>query len=218
MGSRSVRAGSLVFATMEGGPIMRTLQSAAAGALVLFAFACLPIPSQAAETASPGDSGPRFLLGADMGLSFYHPKGGGNNVTVVAFPSNVAEYLPSIRVGATAGASQEHELYAKAGFVSESSGGHTFHVVVLTGNYQLAFSPGSAASPYLTAGGGLVSGGGGGSTSTSGLVGGGAGVRFRVAEGHGALRLEGRFDHVSESDGISQFGVGSFLFGFELWM
>lgn len=197
---------------------MRTLQSATAGALVLFAFACFPFSSQAAEVAPPDESGPRLLLGADMGLSLYHPQGGGDNVTVVAFPSNIAEYLPSIRIGATAGASREHEVYAKAGFVSESSGGHTFHIVALTGNYQMAFSPGRAASPYLTAGGGLVSGGGGGSTSTSGLVGGGAGVRFRVAEGHGALHLEGRFDHVGESDGISPFGVVSFLFGFELWM
>lgn len=188
-----------------------------AAALAILAFLGTGNPSPAAAQASAEGSSPRFLLGMDLGLSIVNPETSTENITVVAWPSNVMEFLPAFRFGVAFGGSQEHEVFAKTGFVSESTGGHSVSLLSLTGNYQYAFPVQGSVSPYLTAGGGLVSISDGNSDQSA-LLGGGVGARFRVADGNGALRLEGRYDHVSQGDHLDAAGVISLLFGFDLLM
>jgi hypothetical protein len=192
-----------------------SLRLAAALAILALLETALPSPT-AAQAPAEGPS-TRFLLGVDLGLSVVNPEGTGDNVTVVAWPSNVLELLPAFRFGAAFGRSEEHEIFAKTGLVYESTNGGHFSVLSLTGNYQYAFPVQGSVSPYLTAGGGLVSVSDR-SSDTSALLGGGVGARFRVGDGHGALRLEGRYDHLSEGDTLDGAGVISFLFGFDLLM
>ena len=189
-----------------------------AAALAILAFLGAANPSPAAAQGAAGASSPRFLLGMDLGLSIVNPETSSENLTVVAWPSNVLELLPAFRFGAAFGRSEEHTVFAKTGFLSESTGGHSSSVFSLTGNYQYAFPMEGSVSPYLTAGGGLVSTKGDSNSDTSALLGGGVGARFRVADGHGALRLEGRYDHVSQGDHLDAAGVISFQFGFDLLM
>jgi hypothetical protein len=192
---------------------MRSSRILMSAVLAAAAIAATWSGARAAEDAQT-----RFLLGTDLGVSIYHPTNGGDNLTVVSWPQNIVEEVPSLRIGALLGPSMAHEVYAKTGFVDESRGGGSVHILALTGNYQYTFPAEGGASPYLTAGGGLLDAGSSGGSSTSGVFGGGVGVRYPVAERHGALHFEARFDRIGESDRVRPMNVFSFLFGFELWM
>jgi hypothetical protein len=171
-----------------------------------------------AEPSASGENPVRFTLGADLGLSFLHSTQGGEDRTVLAWPSNVSSYLPGFRIGILAGRSMEHQVCLKTGFISISDGG-SFHIMSFTGNYQYAFPMEGTVSPYLTAGLGLINVGGDGEGETTPMYGGGVGARFLVAESHGALHVEARFDHVSEGNTtIDSANIVSIQFGFDLWV
>jgi hypothetical protein len=170
------------------------------------------------EPSASAENPIRFTLGAELGLSFLNPTEGGDGQTVLSWPNNVLSYLPGFRLGILAGQSMKHHVYLNTGFINISDGG-SFHVLSLTGNYQYAFPTKGTTSPYLTAGLGLVNVGGDGEGATSPMYGGGVGARFEVAEGHGALHLEARFDHVGEGDTIiDPADIISIQFGFDLWV
>jgi hypothetical protein len=89
----------------------------------------------------------------------------------------------------------------------------------LTVNYQRNLMH-STTAPYLTIGGGFrteSTDGGGGNTGT--LVGGGLGVIHRLADDHGALRLELRLDVLNDStlssSHLESIGVKA---GFDVWV
>jgi hypothetical protein len=171
-----------------------------------------------AEPSAAEKSPARFTLGADLGLSFLHPTQGGEDQTILSWPNNVVSYLPGFRMGVLAGRSLEHHILVRTGYLSISDGG-SLHILSLTGSYEYAFPSPGTISPYLTAGFGFVNVSGDGEGATAPTYGGGIGGRFQVAEGHGALHVEARFDHVGEGDTtIEPVNLLSIQFGFDLWM
>lgn len=121
---------------------------------------------------------------------------------------------PGLRVGAW-DATQHHQVFADLGFLSLLGEGVTINSTAATINYAYAFRTGT--SPYLTAGVGFARLAGEYSSASSMLVGGGFGARHRLAHGHGALRVEARYDHTGSrgefQEPLNTIGV---RFGFDL--
>lgn len=171
--------------------------------------------------ASQADAG-RISLGTDFDVTIHHVIGASENLTILGLPGSPAFFQPAFRLGYLPGG-ETHEVYLDAGMLSLSGGGDTQRLTTAMLNYQFNFKSASKTHPYVTAGIGLyndhVSGGG----MTSGLGGAGLGVRHWVAEDHGSIRLEARFDRLGESKifdftRIPKSNLVTFKLGFDLWM
>ncbi len=166
----------------------------------------------------PGTSSADVSLGTNLGLMVFDPSGGGGSTTIFEMPNTVGDLQPGLRLGFRP-SDPHHELYLNTGLIYTSRSGHNSHFLEATVNYQYNLTPQEATSAYLTAGGGLLTVGGSNETaSTSGIFGGGLGVRFRVAEGHGSLRAEARLDRFGESDSIHEGTMFGLRLGFDLWL
>lgn len=166
----------------------------------------------------PTASRAEFSLGTNLGLTFHRLSGAGSSTTLIEWPNSAGDYEPGLRVGFRP-ADLHHEIYVNSGLISQSHSGSNFHVVEATLNYQYNLLPDDATTAYLTVGGGLLSVGSSSSPSaTSGLLGGGLGVRFRVSEGHGSLRAEARYDRLGESDRLHEASLFGVRLGFDLWL
>ena len=164
-----------------------------------------------------------FSLGADMALSIHHPEFG-DNTTIFGLPGATELFQPGFRFGIQPGAGT-HELYLDTGLLSLSGGGDSFRALVASANYQYNFSHAARTRPYLTAGFGLLnqhvsSSFGGSASATSGIGGGGVGIRQWLAGDQGSLRFEARYDRIGRSkhDEIGKAGVFSLKVGFDLWV
>jgi hypothetical protein len=178
--------------------------------LVLAALSLLVL----ASTALAGN----WSLGTNLGISFYNPEDGGD-LTFIAIPSSAVFFQPGLRAGFT-GTNSPHEFYLDTG-VSDLDGDVTR--ILLTGNYQYNFASKTSTSFYLTGGLGFANVSIADRGATSLMVGAGAGARFQVANGHGSIRTELRYDRVAEGDDggipvIDEAGLIGFKFGFDLWM
>ena len=180
----------------------------------LIAFACLPALLPAVSLAA-------VSLGTNLGLTIHHQAG--EPTTVVESPSSAANLQPGLRIGFSM-RDPRTEFYINTGFSYLSHYGSSSSAIEVTGNFQSNFSPEARTTPYLTAGAGLLnmgsSGGSRGSVNaTSMVLGGGLGISRRVAERHGRLRMEVRYDLATEASPFigkaSMFGV---RLGFDLWM
>jgi hypothetical protein len=157
-------------------------------------------------------------LGTNFGVTVHRLSGASSSTTIIEWPNSAGDLEPGLRVGFRP-ADPHHELYLNSGLIHQSSSGSNSHVIEATVNYQYNFLPESATSGYATLGGGLLSiGGSSGSGATSGLFGGGLGVRVRVADGYGSLRVEARYDRLGESDRLSGASLFGLRLGFDLWM
>jgi hypothetical protein len=166
----------------------------------------------------PGPSSASVSLGTNFGVTVHRLSGASSSTTIIEWPNSAGDLEPGLRVGLRP-ADPHHELYLNSGLIHQSSNGSSSHVIEATINYQYNFQPEEATSAYATVGGGLLSfGGSSGSGATSGLFGGGLGVRVRVADGHGSLRVEARFDRLGESDRLSEASLFGLRLGFDLWM
>jgi len=158
-------------------------------------------------------------LGANLGFARYNPDFG-DGTTIIGWPSSELTYMPGIRVGLSDEA-YRNEIYFDTGFTLLDSNASA-SVLELTGNYQLAFTPAKEVSPYVTAGGGIITAhtsGGFSESSTGGVIGGGLGFRDRLANGHGALRFEGRFDHLFRADPLlEKANLVQLRLGFDLYL
>ena len=163
-------------------------------------------------------------LGANYGVTIYHPKGG-DNTTILGLPASASTFQPGIRIGVS-DEKMQNELYFDTGF-SVLSGNGGFHTIVVTANYQRTLSDEKLSSPYVTAGIGAISAGadlGIGSTSAvSAVFGAGLGLRAKLANGHGALRVEARVDHISAgkdrgTEVISPATLFGLKGGFDIWL
>jgi hypothetical protein len=200
----------------------------------LLALALLPSPRTPAAHAATTvieKSKTNWSIGADLELSWVNPETGPTS-TVLAWPADVTGFQPGVRVGYTK-EDTPSEFYLATGLALVTGGGSSHSDFELTANYQYNFKkksePQKRMTPYLTGGLGLVtssfdsSGPGPGVGATSLVYGFGAGLRHRVAEGHGSIRTEVRFDHVTEGDddaavvipSANAFGI---RVGFDLWM
>lgn len=166
----------------------------------------------------PGTSVADVSLGTNLGLMIHSVTGASENTTIFEWPNSARDLQPGLRLGIRP-SNEHHEVYLNSGVIYTSRGGNTGHMIEATANYQYNFSPADAASAYFTAGGGLLAvGGSSESSSTSGLFGAGLGTRFRVAEGHGSLRAELRYDRLGESARVAEADMFGIRFGFDLWM
>jgi hypothetical protein len=207
---------------------MNRLASVITGLLLVLAAASAPAVSSAAS-ASTG----RWSIGADLELTFVNPEVGSNS-TVFAWPGdgNAPAYQPGMRIGYEF-AGKPSEVYVNTGLDLVTGDGSSLTTFELTGNYQYNFhgSKPKTSTPYLTGGLGLVSasynvGTGFGSLdvgATSLIYGFGVGMRHRVADGHGSIRTEARFDHLTEGDDggvvvIESSNLIGLKVGFDLWL
>lgn len=187
-------------------------------AMLLASIALLSVPPAHAMNWS---------LGANLGLSVEMPEDG-SDVTVLEWP-----YKGVVPAGLRLGFANEgspHEIYFDNEFGWFDSDDVSGHSLSLTANLLYALSPGITA-PYLTGGLGFVNVGshietGFGdfsASATSITLGLGVGLRHRLANGHGAVRGEVRYDRLTEGEDhdvvvIDEAGVLSLKFGFDLWM
>lgn len=159
----------------------------------LLALVCIPLSFGSAMAAHSS-------IGANYGITIYHPKVG-DNTTIIGFPASVLTFQPGIRMGVSDDKMQ-NELYFDTGFslLSGSGGVHTFEV---TANYLRALTPEKLSSPYVTAGigaflAGTDAGFGGNTSAVSAVFGAGLGLRAKLENGHGAIRVEARVDRITE--------------------
>lgn len=168
-----------------------------------------------------------WSVGNNFGVSILIPTEGGDSNVLVDVPSGSGlgffflAAQPGLRFGFTNDARRD-EFHLDTGLSMISGGGDSFTTLQLTGNYQHAFGDATKSQPYLTAGLGTNLVTGGGSSASSFVVGGGVGQRIWVADGHGSVRFELRFDRlgeVKESGYVIQQAINAFQmrFGFDLW-
>ncbi|HVP40074.1 MAG TPA: hypothetical protein VMS93_12920 [Candidatus Saccharimonadales bacterium] len=173
---------------------------------LVFALAALAAPA-AAQTVS---------LGANLDFSLYHPIGSGSTSAVVGLPGNSYGYQPGLRVGVSTRGPVD--VYLDASFLYSSRGSTGAKSLYTSLNGQYNFHPDRSCTPFVTAGAGLVHVGGSTYGSTSAVVGGGAGIREKVSQGHAALRQEVRFDFLSKSSYVSKSILLGARLGFDFWL
>lgn len=169
-----------------------------------------------------------WSVGNNLGLSILMPSGGGDTAVLFDAPAGAGSgflmlgAMPGMRFGFTNDARQE-EFHLDSGLSLISGSGDSFTSLQITGNFQHAFRPRSQGSqPFITLGAGanLLSGGG---TSVSSLVMGlGIGQRVWVADEHGSVRFELRYDRVGEAKDngyVVQEALNTFQvrIGYDLW-
>jgi hypothetical protein len=153
------------------------------GLLVVCALALAS--SSRAETWSIGPS-----IGVEVMGS------GGFAVAVFGMPAGPDVFAPTVTPGLRIGATTEsghHQGFLDTSVQLVAGTGGTYYRSAATLNYLYAFRSGS--SPYVTFGAGLSNFGFDGAGESFTLYGLGLGVRSRLGHGHGALRVELRYDH-----------------------
>ncbi|HTO92566.1 MAG TPA: hypothetical protein VMJ70_15650 [Candidatus Sulfotelmatobacter sp.] len=164
-----------------------------------------------------------WSIGSNLGLSDLHPKHGGDALVVFGAPSSPGVIVPTFQPGLRLGASSkggEFETYFDTGLTVFSSSSSTVTGYQLTANLQYNFGARSSTNPFLTFGGGVMGQSySEGNNNSNPIWGGGLGVRQRVAGNHGDVRVEFRYDSISEDkqgfEGGTLYGV---KIGFDLWM
>ena len=156
-----------------------------------------------------------WTIGPSIGFDVYSASGGSS--VVLSAPSGAEQLLggfrPGLRVGAR-DASERHLVFADLGALSLTGTGSSFQAVSGTINYAHAFMAGS--SPYVTAGVGFSYVGVDGSSEVATLMGLGLGMRQRLGHGHGAIRVEGRYDRASNPDFVEPLNILGVRVGFDL--
>jgi hypothetical protein len=161
-----------------------------------------------------------WSLGSNFGLRFLNAENQGSTVTALSWPGDaLLAREPGFRLGFT-GENRAHEFFIDSGVLLMSESGFSLHSLLLTGNYQHNFTPETSPSPYVTVGAGFYNVGGDTDSSTLPSLGGGLGLQFHVASGHGTVRTEFRFDHFGsdETQGMPAVNAFGFKIGFDLWM
>jgi len=157
-----------------------------------------------------------------LGVPALVPAGPKDTQTILAWPGAVGGLQPGLRVGYIFDEDQ-HEIFLDSGLLLADKE-QRFD---LTGNYQYNLRPDEGWNPYATTGLGLLVNsidiGSVDVNATSFLIGAGLGSRWKVADDGGAIRIEFRFDKVTQGkDGdvvvIDEGVVYTIKFGFDLWL
>ena len=165
----------------------------------------LAVPSHAATLS----------IGPSVGFDLYSANG--STSVIVSAPTG-SDFLfgslkPGLRIGVR-DATGRNTVFTDVSLMAFSNSGSTLHMFSGTLNYARAFREGT--SPYVTAGIGFSNLGGEGSSETITLVGGGVGVRHPLEHGHGAIRLEGRYDRADSGDFSEPLNIIGVRLGFDL--
>ena len=170
-------------------------------------------------TASPSQAA-NWSLGANLGLRILNTENQSGTIAAITLPGDgIFAREPGLRLGFT-GESRTHEFFVDTGIVLLSETGFSFHAYQFTGNYQYNFTPARSPSPYITAGAGFLGEGDDSASSTLSSLGGGLGLQYHVASGHGTVRTEFRLDHFGSDKSAGARSVDAFglKLGFDLWM
>jgi hypothetical protein len=155
-------------------------------------------------------------LGANFGATLAFQEGVSGGRFAFGGPYSHASALaptPGLRFGFTGGTGH-HEGYLDTAVAFYPR--FDEHSVLLTGNYQYNFD-GKANTFFITGGGGPLFHKYNRYSATAFIFGGGVGLRQRVADGHGTIREEIRFDFIPGSSSFPQTFMLGFKFGFDLW-
>ena len=180
----------------------RSMKTISAALVIGIMFA---IPSHAATVS----------IGPSIGFDMYSANG--SSSIVIAAPAGndllFGGLKPGLRLGVR-DATGRNTVFTDLSMVTFSGSGLSLHTFSGTLNYAYAFREGS--SPYVTAGLGFSNYGGDGYSETATLVGGGVGMRQVLGHGHGAIRIEGRYDRASSQDFSEPLNILGLRVGFDL--
>jgi hypothetical protein len=168
-------------------------------------------------------------IGSNLGMNILIPdqssrKGG----LTVSWPGSSTHFMPGLRF-AVRGEEARSTWYVDTGFQLIDQGDFGQSSFEGSLNYMRAFGSERGTVPFVTVGGGFATrmnknlGPGGESVNpVSAVFGGGLGLRKAVAKGAGSLRLEARYDYVTEGKDfgvvlIPAGGVAGLKLGFDLW-
>jgi hypothetical protein len=174
-------------------------------ASVLVLGIVLAIPSHAATLS----------IGPSVGLDIYSASG--SSTLIVTAPAGGDALFGGLKPGLRLAIRDEtgrHTVFTDVSMVSLSGSGSSLHVLSGTINYAHAFREGT--SPYVTGGLGFANVGYDGYSETATMFGGGVGGRFVLGHGHGAVRLEARYDRADSPEFSEPLNILGLRVGFDL--
>jgi hypothetical protein len=172
---------------------------------VLVIGIALAIPSHAATLS----------IGPSVGFDVYSASG--SSLVVVSAPVGSDVIIGGLRPGLRLGlrdATGQHTAFTDVSMMSLSGSGSTWSSFSGTINYAYAFREGT--SPYITAGIGFANTSFDNDSETATMIGGGVGVRRALGHGHGAVRLEGRYDRADSQSFSEPVNILGMRVGFDL--
>jgi hypothetical protein len=170
----------------------------------------------AAVPAAAGE----WSLGAHLGMGVVESDvSGAGSTNFVAWPANPVLYQPGLRV-AFGDRRRANELLGDTGFLLLDEGGSTLSLLATAFSLQHAWRGSWRNSPFLNVGIGFLRETSEVRSSVSTTYGAGFGLRHRVREDHGALRVEARVDHVPRDEELGRPALTTvgLRLGFDLWL
>lgn len=180
------------------------------------------VPMLASLVLSPAPARAERSIGANLGVVYLLPEYGTGGL-VISAPSTVFPLIqPGVRLGFS-DARRANWLVLDTGLMLIEASGTSFYVAPLLASYEHHFAPDADASPYVNFGLGANVVGGEDDLETGLTLGAGLGVRHRLAHGHGAARVELRFDRIEEFESSGWFSTGGYQqigarIGFDLYL
>jgi hypothetical protein len=160
-----------------------------------------------------------WSLGTQFGIAtMTSTKSRNGSSTVVGWPANALTYEPGLRL-AVGNATHTRDVTLDTGWFLLDEAGSTLSLFTSMASYQHVFKPQWYWSPLANAGAGFYREDAATVTHTSVRFGLGAGIRHAVRDGHGALRVEARYDHLDGNGDSGRPGLDTkqLRFGFDLW-
>ena len=161
-----------------------------------------------------------WSLGTQLGIAYITSGAEGEGTTtVVAWPSNAFTYEPGLRL-ALGNERHTRDVTLDSGWFLLDEAGSSLSLFVAMASYQHVFRPEWHWSPFANVGIGAYREDAATTTHSSTRFGGGIGLRHVVRENHGALRIEGRYDHLDANgdSGRPKLTTWELRFGFDLWL
>lgn len=163
--------------------------------------------------------GSTLSLGTHFGFhTMKGPERGGASF-VLAWPSNAVTYQPALRMG-IGDRRHAHEVVLDSGMFLIDEGGSTLALLSGAAGYQYTWRSEWLNAPFVNASFGFYREGGAERVGTSARWGAGIGLRRKVREDHGSLRIEGRLEHLARSHefGRPALTMLGLRLGFDLWL
>ena len=161
-----------------------------------------------------------WSLGTQFGLaSSTSDQGGAGKSSVVAWPASAITYQPGLRVAA-GNARHTRDVTLDSGLFLLDEAGSTLSLFTASLAYQHVVMPEWSWSPFGNIGLGTYREDSESRTFSSQKWGAGVGVRHSARDGHGALRVEVRYDYINRDSGSGRpaLNIVGLQFGFDLWL
>jgi hypothetical protein len=143
-----------------------------------------------------------MFFGTSLGVTHFIPEDG-DGLTAATWPSQAGFYLPTfmpgLRVGGFLDEAHQQSLYLDTGLFYATSDGNSLMNLQGLLAYEFAFGD-QPTVPIVNVGVGVLHVGDDDDSYNSMVIGGGLGLRHRLAHGHGALRAEVHVDRQFEAE------------------